>query len=246
MPEASPTGTEEHTALLQSRLGNVIRDHAQFRLAAQWKFSQMESRLREQELRLQENDRYIHQLHTERDLLKQAVASARADVEGFTQLLAQAEVKVRHLETAKRSSLWWFVEPLFNFARKLAAKTDGSGADLPSLPFTYFLHTSPFRIYRGDNFTLRGWVLPPAGRTISAIRVRIDQSEYAARLDLDEPDVVRAHQLDAKARPGFEVEFSLPSGKHRLRLEVCLDHSEWVSVLNTWAWSLAPAGQKSS
>ena len=49
-------------------------------------------------------------------------------------------------------------EPAAAPAGQTAAHAPVEGA-----PFTYYLHTSPFRIYRQKSFKLRGWAWPQDG-----------------------------------------------------------------------------------
>lgn len=227
----------------QIELAEVIQCYAEFRLNAQRDFQKMERQLREQILRLQENDRRIHELHVERIELKNTLEAARADVEIFSTALAEAEAELQPFREARQSPLWNWIQHLIKLARpkSIPPRT----RDLPGVPFTYYLYTSPYRVYRPGNYTLRGWAFANDGRPVTAIRIRVGEFEYAGRCNLEDAEVARVHGSQLKQRnPGFEVPFEISDGKHRLRLEVCLENKDWVSILNTWVWCHPSLQQK--
>jgi len=155
-----------------------------------------------------ERDRYVHQLHLEQIELRNAVHALHGDLETFTWMLHEHE-----------------------------RAGPPATPDLPGAPFTYHLHTSPYRIYRGDRFTLRGWALPEDGRAITAIRVRVDEKAFPGRSGLPEPVVIAQYGPQPQnPHPGFEIDFAIPPGRHRLRLEACLEARDWLSILNLPIW----------
>lgn len=84
---------------------------------------------------------------------------------------------------------------------------------------------------------MRGWVMPRDGREVTAIRVRIAGREFFATRDLEEPEVVQQHGAQSKnPRPGFEVTFATPPGRHVLQLEAQLESAVWFSILTTPIW----------
>ena len=81
-----------------------------------------------------------------------------------------------------------------------------SGEEVPGCAFTYYLHTSPFRIYREPQFTLRGWAWPEDGGSISAVRVVLAGRKFLGRLGIEEPEeIARYGAQPANPRPGFEI-----------------------------------------
>jgi hypothetical protein len=103
--------------------------------------------------------------------------------------------------------------------------------------FTYYLHTSPFRIYRGPAFTLRGWAWPDDGRPVTGVRANVDGRLFPGRLGIEEPEVIaRYGPQPANPLPGFEVTFETPAGHHVLGLEAQLSGSEWRTIICTTIW----------
>ena len=47
--------------------------------------------------------------------------------------------------------------------------------------FTYYLHTSPFRIYRGEFFALKGWAWPQDGRGVTQVRANVGGRLFTGR-----------------------------------------------------------------
>jgi hypothetical protein len=69
------------------------------------------------------------------------------------------------------------------------------------------------------------------------VRVRIDENEFFGRLGIEEPAAISQHGVQHRnPRPGFEIEFHTPPGRHRFRLEACLEGRDWYSVLCLPIW----------
>jgi hypothetical protein len=104
-------------------------------------------------------------------------------------------------------------------------------------PFTYYLYTSPFRIYREPSFTIKGWAWPTDGRAVTGIRANLDGRLFAGRHGLEEPEVIgRYGPQPFNPLPGFEVTFDTPAGRHVLGIEAQLAGSEWRTILCTTIW----------
>lgn len=187
---------------------------------------------------------YVHELHLLRDALTRDIRQAHADLEEFTRLLRAAEDARDQARAAlaeiKTSWVWYLFKKL---RRPPAPRLVAPAAATPApLEFTYFLHTSPFRLYRESCFTLRGWAFPTDGRAVTAIRVVVDGRAFPGTHGLAEPEVAQHHQLDHSANrlPGFEVTFPVGPGRQTLRLEAQLANSDWFEILDTPIWSTAP------
>jgi hypothetical protein len=103
--------------------------------------------------------------------------------------------------------------------------------------FTYYLHTSPFRVYRDKAFTLRGWAWPEDGGSVTGIRANLDGRTFAGRLGLEEPEVIaRYGPQPANPRPGFEITFETPPGRHLLAIEAEVAHAGWRTIMRTSIW----------
>jgi hypothetical protein len=169
--------------------------------------AERDGRVHELHLAAAARDRYVHELHLAAIALRDEIRGLHADLEEFT----------------------WMLEA--------AVPRDTAAPDLPGIPFSYHLQTSPFRIYRGDRFTMRGWAFPEDGRAVSGVRVRVDDRVFPGTWGLEEPGAAaRPGALPRNPRPGFEVAFETPPGGHRLRLEACLDPGGWVSILGLPIW----------
>lgn len=215
---------EEEINQLKGRLAEAARREGEFRLKSAQDFLAAEDRLRaqaqdiaERDVKVDqlnrsaiERDRYIHQLHLEQIELRNALQSIHADLETFTWMLQEAESE--------------HVRPPLS-------------PDEPGARFTYHLHTSPYRIYRAGRFILRGWAFPADGRAVSAVRARVDDQAFPGRCGLPEPEVIARHGPQPQnPQPGFEIDFATPPGRHRLRIEACLENRDWVSILNLPIW----------
>lgn len=230
-------------------LDDVVRREAFFRLATLRTFRELERTITEQSLKIDAlNDElgarntYIHDLHARREDFVRAVQAAHADLEHFARHLATAEderaAARAEITRIKSAPGWWVFKKLI----PPPPAATPAVALARSLAFTYHLPVSPFRLYREPTFTLRGWAFPVDGRAVTAIRARLGDREFIGRAGLDEPEVAQTHDLAATAnpRPGFEVTFATPAGRHELRLEAQLENRDWFEILATPIWSTAP------
>jgi hypothetical protein len=185
-----------------------------------------------------ERNTHLHVLREERAALVKREQEAFADLEVLTRKL-EAEcdrTAAMEAELARIRNSWAW--RLFAPRAPVAAPASPN----PSAPadggvFTYYLHTSPFRIYRDSTFTLRGWAWPQDGRPVTAVRINLDGRLFIGRHGLDEPEVIDRHgPQPANPRPGFEIVFETPPGRHLLSLEAQVDNSEWRSIVRTSIW----------
>jgi hypothetical protein len=204
------------------------------------------------EQKLVEADRLLHftknahvdELHAARVDRKRAEQALHADLEIFARQLrtvTQERDALQHdLARLKKTWGWGLSSPLRRLQRSYAplpAPPAPTDPDLPGAAFTYYLHTSPFRLFRSTAFTLRGWAFPTDGRKLTAIRVRLGAQEFVGRHGLDEPEVIAQHGPQANnPRPGFEVDCTFAPGQQTLRLEAQLENREWFSVLSAPVW----------
>lgn len=230
--------TEDPTTLaqLKAELEEVSRRDAAFRLKTAKEHVLTEARLRELQDRKEKMDTYVHGLHVERDALRAEVQAAHADVEAFTWMLLARERDAESLARAKQS-FWW---PLVSGSARVPRPAPRSET-VPAGDFLYYLHTSPFRLYRPGSFTLRGWLMPRDGRAATAVRVAVDDKTFYGQAGLEEPEVVaREGSLSAKnPRPGFQLSFDLAEGRHELSLEAQIENSDWQTVLALPVWCVA-------
>jgi hypothetical protein len=194
-----------------------------------------------------ERNSYLHVLREELAGLLRRQQEAFADMELFTRMLeAEGQEKAAlevELEGIRRSWLWRLCAPLraSGSSPRAGSPVPPGGSPVKGGVFTYYLHTSPFRIYREPTFTLRGWAWPQDGRAVSAIRVDLDGRLFVGRHGLEEPEVIERHgPQPANPRPGFEVTFETPPGRHLLSLEAQLEPSEWRSIMKTSIWCVPP------
>jgi len=172
--------------------------------------AERDGRVHELNLAATTRDRYVHELHLAAIALREEIRALHADLEEFTWMLEAAGAR----ETAPPTS-----------------------PDLPGTGFAYHLQTSPFRIYRGDGFTMRGWAFPEDGRAVTAVRARVDDRVFPGTWGLEEPEAAaRPGALPRNPRPGFEIVLGTPPGRHRLRLEACLEPGGWVSIVSLPIW----------
>lgn len=236
MASSSP---DEELKRLKDLFDEATRREARFRLDVAQDFLTRQTLAEAQVKTLAERDAYIHQLHLEQLAAREALQAAHADVEIFTWMLQESEKVRNRLQGVEQSWSGRLSTPL----RLLEKVLKGSATfprDLPSDDFVYHLHTSPFRIYREDKFTFRGWAFLRDGRKISAVRVRINEGIFPGRYGLREPEIVARHHLPAdRPPPGFEIEFSTTPGRHWLRLEAQVETGEWRSILNMPIWRRA-------
>jgi hypothetical protein len=225
------------TAALQAELEAVKLREASFRAKMVQEF-----------LDRGERNTYLHTLRQEQAALVKRGQEASTDLEVLTRKLEaesqKASAAQAELERVRKSWAWRFGSPLRTLERWLGPKQAAAAASplIENPPaegavFTYYLHTSPFRIYRGGPFTLRGWAWPQDGRAVTQVRVNLSGRLFAGRVGLEEPEVIARYGPQPKnPRPGFEVTFETTPGRHLLTLEANLDHSGWRSIMSTSVW----------
>jgi hypothetical protein len=251
VPAGPPT---DRNAELAAELERVVRREAAYRARAVQESLEYRKTIKNQARELKEQhdraaglDAYVHRLHLEREEIRKELRQATEDLEAFAHRLRRAEdVGAKGqgaITTMRRSWGWRLTAPL----RALQAKLQGTPATqavqagVPGARFTYFLRTSPYRIYRLGAFTLEGWAFPEDGRQVTGVRVRIDDRIFPGSYGLEEPDVVRQYGPQPKnPKPGLRISFETPPGRHSFSLEACLDGGEWVSFLTTPIWAEAP------
>lgn len=235
---ANPEDPSARVASLQAELEAVKRREAEFRAKMVNEF-----------LDRGERNTYLHTLREERAALIRREQEASADLEILTRKLeaeaARSSLLAGELAAIKRSWIWGLIKG--QGGKAAPPHTDGtpSAVSLPQVegsPFTYYLHTSPFRVYRDRTFTLRGWAWPQDGRAVTAIRVNLSGRNYDGRTGLPEPEVLaRYGPQPANPNPGFEVTFETPPGRQSMSLEAQLGGTEWRSIMRTTVWCEAPA-----
>ena len=229
---------------LQAELDAVRRREASFRVKMVHEF-----------LDRGERNTYLHTLREERAALVKRGQEASSDLEALTRKL---EALSRDLGASQRKSAgleaelkgirmslaWRLSAPLRAIGRMFspdgapAAAAEPAGhARAEGAAFTYYLHTSPFRIYRGPTFTLRGWAWPEDGGPVTGVRANVDGRLFPGRQGIAEPEVLaRYGPQPANPLPGFEVTFDTPPGRHLLSLEAQLAGSEWRTIVCTTIW----------
>jgi hypothetical protein len=214
-------------AALQAELDDVRRRDAEFR-----------AKMVDEFLDRGERNTYLHVLREELAGLVRRGQEASADLEVLTRKLEAECARTAALEGQlagiRRSWAWRLVAP------GQAAESSPpapAGSQVEAGVFTYYLHTSPFRIYREPTFTLRGWAWPQDGRAVTAVRVNLDGRLFVGRRGIEEPEVIaRYGPQPANPQPGFEVAFETPPGRHLLSLEAQLGNLEWRSIVRTSIW----------
>jgi hypothetical protein len=194
-----------------------------------------------------ERNTYANALRDERTALIRRAQEASRDLEVLTQKLESAGKRSAALEAElkdMKGTLAGRVARLFGPANKPEGKPAPPG--IPPAKggvFTYYLHTSPFRIYREDRFALRGWAWPEGGGAVTGIRANVDGRLFSGRLGLEEPEVIARYGLQpANPKPGFEVTFDTPPGRHHLSIEAQIDGAEWRTIVATAIWCEASGG----
>lgn len=213
--------SDQRLAALQSELELVKRREAEYRVKMIQEF-----------LDRGERNTYLHVLREERAALIKRDQEASADLEILTRKIEDAEAKIAtleaQLEQARAPKAKWGKAQTLPAAQRVL---------VPGAPFTYYLHTSPFRVYREQLFTLRGWAWPADSRAVTGIRVDVDGKLSSGKVGLPEPEVVARYGLQpGNPHPGFEVTFETPAGQHAFSLEAQLDGSEWRSIMRTTIW----------
>ena len=224
---AEPEDPAKLIAALRAELEAVRRRDAEFRANMVQEF-----------LDHGERNTYVHVLHEERAALIRREQESFRDLEELTRRLeaesARAEALEAELARIKGSGAWKLVAP---FVAAPAPARPAGHAPVEGAPFTYYLHTSPFRIYRGKSFRLRGWAWPEDGRAVTGIRVNIGGRLFEGRHGIEEPEVVaRYGPQPANPRPGFEVTFETPPGRHSLSIEAQIEGREWRWIMRTTVW----------
>ncbi len=229
----SPEDPNLRLAALQAELDGVKKREAAFR-----------AKMVDEFLDRGERNTYLHVLREELAALVRRGQEASADLEVLTRKLEAESDKTAalhaELERIRRSWAWRLCAHLGASGQSGEAGSAGpgpAGTQVEGGVFTYYLHTSPFRIYRDPTFTLRGWAWPQDGRPITAVRVNLDGRLFVGRRGIEEPEVIDRHgPQPANPLPGFEVVFETPPGRHLLSLEAQLDNSEWRSIVRTSIW----------
>jgi hypothetical protein len=233
----APEDPQQRAAALQAELDAVKVREASFRAKMVQEF-----------LDRGERNTYLHTLRGEKAGLVRRVQEASADLEVLTRKLeaesARAAAAQAELERVRTSWAWRLGGPLRAIERWLRPGPPPStvtrlmeNPPAEGAVFTYYLHTSPFRIYRGETFTLRGWAWPQDGRAVTQVRVNLGGRLFAGRLGIEEPEVIALHGPQPNnPRPGFEVTFETPPGRHLLSLEANLENAVWRSIVTTAIW----------
>jgi hypothetical protein len=226
---ASPEELGGRIASLQAELDAVKRREAEFRAKMVHEF-----------LDRGERNTYLHTLREERAALTKRVQEASADLEILTRKLEAETGRSGALEAELGRMRQFWAWRLFAPSGR---KESPAGAAVPGEPpaegadFTYYLHTSPFRIYREPTFTLKGWAWPLDGSAVTAIRVNLSGRVFGGRTGLQEPEVIaRYGPQQANPLPGFEVTFDTPPGRQSLSLEAQLAGAEWWAIMRTSIW----------
>jgi uncharacterized small protein (DUF1192 family) len=232
---AAPEDPNGRIAALQAELDAVKRREAEYRANMVQEF-----------LDRGERNTYLHTLREERSALKAREQEASADLEILTRKLEAELQKSAALsqEIARMKGSWsWRVFGPSDSVQPAAAVESVPGVPpIEGAAFTYFLHTSPFRVYRGSTFTLKGWAWPDDGRAIAGIRANLSGRTFNGRTGLEEPEVIaRYGPQQANPRPGFEVTFETPLGRQSLSLEANIEGIGWRSILRTTIWCEAAA-----
>ncbi|HXN35779.1 MAG TPA: hypothetical protein VN877_06380 [Opitutaceae bacterium] len=232
---APPDEPNARIAALQAELEAVKRREAQYRADMVHEF-----------LDRGERNTYLHTLREHRAALIKREQEAFADLEELTRKLEAeglvAAALAAELERIKSSWAWRLGAPLRALEGAMSPSPRGAARGQESAPvgaavFTYYLHTSPFRIYREPSFTLRGWAWPQDGRAVTAVRVNLSGRVFEGRTGIEEPEVIaRYGPQPANPRPGFEVTFETPAGRQSLSLEAQVAGSEWLWIMRTSIW----------
>jgi hypothetical protein len=222
-----PESDHDELTRLRAELAEVTAREGRYRLESVDDYLTLQARLQVLSATIGERGTYIHQLHLDRNALREELQAAQADLEGFAWMLHESE-RAREL-AERRSPAGWL--------RALLRPRTTEPARVPPGDFVYHLTTPPFRIYRTRDFTLKGWAFPRDGRAVTAIRVRLGGQEFTGKSGLPAPEAVVQHGPQLRnPQPGFEVTFPTPTGRHRLALDAQLEGNEWQSLLVVPVW----------
>jgi hypothetical protein len=195
-----------------------------------------------------ERNTYVHTLHQERAALRAREQESFGDLENLIRKLeaevARSAALEAELARVGRSWSWRLTAPLRALGRALqpTSQPPTMARIMDRLPvegglFTYYLHTSPFRIFRDETFTLRGWAWPQDGRALTAIRVNLSGRTFIGRTGIPEPEVIsRYGNQPANPKPGFEITIETSPGRHTFSLEGQIDSGEWLWIMKTSLW----------
>ncbi len=235
----STAGSDE-IKVLDTKCQDLTRRSAEFRTKVVRELMDTEMSKRGLEQDLGQARASLDALRRERDQLEEAVHDARLDVEAFSVMLQKAERSAALLDKGRRSKLGWLV-------RLLVGKPEAENfLPAPAEVFTYYLRTSPYRIYRSSRFTLRGWLFPAhLKEAVTGVRVRVGDRLTEGHYGLPEPEVAAKYNLQhGNQLPGFVVEFETKAGRHPFSLEACLGARGWFSVLTTPLWCVSAKEEK--
>jgi hypothetical protein len=229
---ASPEEKDARIAALLAEVEAVKRRDAEFRAHMVHEF-----------LDRGERNTYLHTLREQLAALRKRDQEFSSDLEILTRKLEaegeRADGLAAQLARIK-GTLFWRLHSHFlphDYMEPPAAKPSPGAPGVEGAAFTYFLHTSPFRIYREPTFTLKGWAWPDDGRAVTAVRVNLGGRLFDGKIGIEEPEVIARHGPQAaNPRPGFEITFDTPPGRQSLCLEAQLGGTEWRSIMRTTIW----------
>jgi hypothetical protein len=217
-------------AALQAELDAVKRRDAEFRAKMVREF-----------LDRGERNTYLHALREEKAALIRREQEASSEIETLTRKLEAASTEAEALKAevdSIKGSRSWRIARMFG-AERVSPPASASIANPPSPggAFTYYFHTSPFRLYRDASFTLRGWAWPDAGGSVTGIRANLDGRIFAGRLGIEEQEVIaRYGPQPANPKPGFEITFETSAGRHLLAIEAQVSDRDWRTIMCTSIW----------
>lgn len=211
-------------------LSSTIGQRGTYIHELQAKVGERDTYIHELHAKVGERDACIHELHLDQ-LAKQAeLQAAYSDLEALVWMLQETEKK---LQTTQRRTFGGFIR----FLTQGRGPASDRETKTPPGDFIYHLMPSPFRLYRGETFTLAGWAFSRDGRPVTGIRARIAGGNYGGKTGLPAPEAAAQNGFPPETLPpGFEVTFATPPGRHQLALEAMLDDGVWRSLLNLPVW----------
>ncbi len=223
-----PAPNQDELPQLRTRLEEALQREAALRESTTRELLELHARLQPLTAVIGERGRAIEDLKQRELALRLELEQATADLEALVWMLQDME-QAKFKADARTPAGW--LQALIGPGRKAPESRTPPG------DFIYHLTTSPFRVYRAEAFTLRGWAFPRDHRAVTAIRARIAGREFAGRHGLSVPEAVAPPGAAAKnPHPGFEVTFATPPGRHRLALEAQIADGEWRSILDVPVW----------